>query len=158
MRSNSASSVPPRAARILVGIALLLSVAACSGPLALFPGGALEGAVTPAPTDWGFTEDVSTIQLETNPAEPYSVNIWVAALGPALYVHAGANRATWIANMEADPNVRLQVEDAVYELRASRVESQQEFDEFSRVYEEKYGNAPRNPNVDEAYLFRLVAR
>ena len=79
-------------------------------------------------------------------------------MGDALYVHAGASRSTWIEHMEADPNVRLQVADAVYELAATRVSTQDEFDRFSAVYEDKYGNEPRNPSVEEAYLFRLVPR
>ena len=58
---------------------------------------------------------MKTIQLETRPADPYSVNIWVIALGEHLYVHAGANRSEWVEHMEADPNVRLRVGDSIYE-------------------------------------------
>jgi hypothetical protein len=79
-------------------------------------------------------------------------------MGNALYVHAGANRATWIENMDADPNVRLQAGDTIYQLAATRVTSQEEFDRYSAPYEEKYGNPPRNLNVAEAYLYRLVPR
>ncbi|MDP6977998.1 MAG: nitroreductase/quinone reductase family protein [Myxococcota bacterium] len=131
---------------------------ACSGPFVLFPGGALEGRIATAPTDWGFTADTDTIQLETNPGDPYSVNIWAIGLGNVLYVHAGASHATWIENMEADPRVRVRIGETVYELNAARVEDQAEFDRFSAVYEEKYGNPPRNPSVEEAYLFRLRPR
>ena len=143
----------------LLATALLISISltACSGPFVLFPGGALEGTPAEAPSDWGFTAEVDTIQLETNPSEPYSVNIWALGLGDVLYVHAGANRATWIENMEADPRVRVRIEDKVYTLNASRVNDQEEFDRFAEVYEQKYGNAPRNPSVVEAYLFRLTA-
>ncbi|MAE95466.1 MAG: hypothetical protein CL910_12465 [Deltaproteobacteria bacterium] len=74
------------------------------------------------------------------------------------YVHAGANRSTWVENMEADPRVRLRADDSIYELVASRVEAQEEFDRFSDAYEQKYGRRPRNENVAEAYLFRLGAR
>lgn len=130
----------------------------CSQPFVLFPGKALDGTSSPSPTSWAFTDEVNTIQLETSPGDPYSVNIWVVAMDDALYVHAGASRSTWVEHMEADPNVRLQVEDAIYELAATRVASQDEFDRFSAVYEEKYGNEPRNPSVEEAYLFRLVRR
>ena len=101
---------------------------------------------------------VTTVQFETNPVEPYSVNIWVIAMDPYLYVHAGANRAQWVENMEADARVRLQVEDSIYELKAARVAGQDEFDRFSDAYEKKYGRRPRNESVEEAYLFRLAAR
>ena len=139
----------------LVSIAL---VAGCGGPVLLLPGGALEGQAAATPDSWSFTDAVDTVQLETRPADPYSVNIWVTAAGEDLYLHAGANRSTWVENIEADPNVRLRVEDSIYELAAARVEAQPEFDLFSDAYEKKYGRRPRNENVAEAYLFRLAAR
>ena len=71
---------------------------------------------------------------------------------------AGANRSTWVEYIEADPNVRLQVDDSIYELVAARVNDQAEFDRFSDAYEKKYGRRPRNESVSEAYLFRLAAR
>jgi len=132
-------------------------VAGC-GPLLVIPGGELDGVAVPAPKDWASAEDVSTIQLETRPEDPYSVNIWAVGMGPLLYVHAGANRSSWVEHMEANPDVRVRIEDKLYELRASRVESQDEFARFSDAYEEKYGSRPRNENVVEAYLFRLEAR
>lgn len=146
--------------RAALFLALMLSapMAGCGGPFVLLPGGALEGSTAPIPDSWSFTEAVKTVQLETLPADPYSVNIWVIAMGENLYVHAGANRSTWVENMEADPEVRLRVNDSIYELVASRVDRQQEFDRFSDAYEQKYGRRPRNGNVAEAYLFRLGAR
>jgi len=146
--------------RLILFLASILSapIAGCSGPVLLLPGGALEGSTVAPPESWAFTDAVKTIQLETRPDDPYSVNIWVIALGESLYVHAGTHRSTWVENMEADPNVRLRVDDAIYELVAARVEEQAEFDRFSDAYEKKYGRRPRNGNVSEAYLFRLSAR
>ena len=145
-----------------VNTALLLSTVAalafgCGGPFLVLPGGALDGTPAPTPSDWAFTRGVSTVQLESNPADPYSVNIWAVGMDAAIYVHAGASRSTWVENMEADANVRLQVESTVYDLRAERVEAQEEFDRFSDAYEEKYGSRPRNEDVAAAYLFRLEA-
>ena len=143
---------------IELGLAVLtVCTLGCNAPTLVFPGGALEGKVTPAPETWAFTDSIDTIQLETRPADPYSVNIWIIALDRDLYVHAGANRATWVEAMEVDPNVRLGVDDSVYELVAARVTGQDEFDRFSDAYEKKYGRRPRNENVGEAYLFRLAA-
>ena len=82
----------------------------------------------------------------------------MVGLGDVAYVHAGASRATWVEHMEADPNVRLRVDGTLYELAAVRVADQDEFDRFADAYEKKYGNRPRNENVDEAYLFRLGGR
>ena len=140
---------------------LLLVLAICTGcgPTLLFPGGALDGKSAAVPEDWpAVSGDVSTIQLETRPADPYSVNIWAVGIGPRLYIHAGANRSTWVEHMEEDPKVRVRIEGMLYEVTASRVETQEEFDRFSDAYENKYGNRPRNENVQEAYLFRLIAR
>ena len=123
----------------------------------MIPGGKLEGAPAAPPSDWSLADDVSTVQLETNPQDPYSVNIWAVGIGPILYVHAGANRSTWVEHMEADPQVRVRIEEDIYTLRASRVEGQDEFDRFSDAYEEKYGSRPRNEVVSEAYLFQLSA-
>jgi hypothetical protein len=147
------------AKRVLLFV-LVSSVAAvgCGKPLLLLPGGALDGTPTAVPESWSFTDAVETVQLETRPADPYSVNIWVTAADEALYVHAGANRSTWVEHIEADPKVRLRVNDSIYELSASRVVDQGEFDRFSDAYEKKYGRRPRNESVTEAYLFRLAAR
>lgn len=142
-------------------VALLLGLvvtAGCSRPLLLLPGGALEGEPAPPPESWAFTEGVDTVQLETRPGDPYSVNIWTVAVGDHLYVHAGTNRSAWVEHIEANPEVRMQVEDRIYALSAARVETQEEFDRFSDAYEAKYDRRPRNENVDEAYLFRLSAR
>ena len=141
----------------LIAMSSLFLVASC-GPFLLLPGGKLEGTAAPAMSDWAFTDEVKTVQLETRPEDPYSVNIWAVGMGPLLYVHAGAKRSRWVENMEANPDVRVRVEEKLYDLRASRVEGQDEFTRFSNAYEEKYGSRPRNENVMEAYLFRLEAR
>lgn len=147
----------PRTAPSLALVVTLL-LAGCSGPCVLMPGGPLEGPVAPTPPSWAFTDEIDTIQLETNPVEPYSVNIWVIAIGDGLYVHAGANRAEWVEHMETEPNVRLRAGDSIYELAAARVIDQAAFDRFSDAYERKYGRRPRNEDVGEAYLFRLIGR
>jgi hypothetical protein len=141
----------------LIALSSLFLVAGC-GPFLILPGGELDGSTAPAPNDWSFSDEVSTVQLETRPDDPYSVNIWAVGMGPALYVHAGANRTSWVEHMEANSDVRVRVADKLYDLRASRVEDQDEFTRFSDAYEEKYGSRPRNENVGEAYLFRLEAR
>jgi len=145
--------------RILLALAsFLLFVPACSGPFLLLPGGELEGEVSPVPADWSFTDEISTIQIEANPSDPYSVNIWATAAGEALYLHAGANRATWVEYLETDPRLRIKVEDRLYELAATRVTDAGEFAAFADRYETKYGNRPRNENVSEVFLLRLEAR
>jgi hypothetical protein len=150
-------AIPTRHVFVLA-VLLVTCLASCGGPFVLLPGGALEGETAAVPPSWSFTDEVDTVQLESRPRDPYSVNIWVIALDAHLYVHAGDNRATWVENMEADPNVRLGVDGSIYELAASRVGSQSEFDLFADAYEHKYGRRPGNENVSEAYLFRLGSR
>ena len=140
----------------LIAISSLLLVVGC-GPFVLLPGGKLDGAAVPAPNDWSFTDDVTTVQLETRPEDPYSVNIWAVGMGSGLYLHRGAKRSSWVEHIEVNPNVRIRIGDELYDLRASRVESQEEFARFSDAYEAKYSMRPRNENVAEAYLFRLAA-
>ena len=123
-----------------------------------FSGGALDGTSATPPQDWAWTDEVSTIQLETRPEDPYSVNIWAVGIDQKLYVHAGDNRSTWVENMEADSSVRVLINEELYELEAVRVEDQAEFDVFAIAYETKYGWRPGNENVDEAYLFYLQAQ
>ena len=146
--------------RLLLLLALTLAAphVGCGDPFLLLPGGALEGTTKAVPGDWAFTDAVNTVQLETRRADPYSVNIWATAVGDHLYVHAGANRSTWVEHIEADPAVRVRVGDSIYELVAGRVEAQEEFDRFSDAYERKYDRRPRNENFAEVYLFRLAAR
>lgn len=145
-------------AALVLGLLGAFALAGCGRPFVLLPGGALEGATSPLPASWAFTDEVDTIQLETRPDEPYSVNIWVIALDAHLYVHAGASRSAWIENMEADPRVRLRAEGKIYELAAARVTDQTEFTRFADAYEKKYDRRPRNENIGEVYLFRLGAR
>jgi hypothetical protein len=140
-------------------LALLLTAwAGCSDPFLTLPGGELEGEPAPVPEDWGFTDAVSTIQIETRPEDPYSVNIWVVAMEDVLYLHAGATRATWVEHLEADPRLRVRIEGRLYELSAARVGSVEEFARFADAYEAKYGVRPRNEKVAEVYLMRLEAR
>ena len=137
---------------------LTLLLAACSSDWLPFSSGEIDGEVVPIPADWSDVADAEVIQLETNPADPYSVNLWIIEMNGALYVHAGANRATWVENIESSPLVRVGNDGRIYELQASRVTSPDEFEALSEIYKKKYGNYPRNPNIEEIYLFRLTPR
>ncbi len=141
--------------RAAVALAVLLPLGCSYIP---FSGGELEGTLEPVPEDWGVLADASVIEIETRPSESYSVKLWAVAKGPVVYLHAGANRAEWVAHLEADPRVRMLVGESLYELNGSRVTTQEEFDLFTEVYEAKYGVRPRNENVEEAYLLRLERR
>lgn len=128
------------------------------GPTLLMPGGRLAGPEAAVPADWAFSDEISTIQLETRPGDPYSVNIWAVGLGDRLYVHAGANRSRWVQNLMAEPQARVRVGGTLYPVVAVRVEDPAEFAAFADAYQKKYGLRPRNENVAEVYLYRLGPR
>ena len=156
MTMNLSRSLKSLFSQGLVIFSFAVLLAACE--YIPFSGGELKGVLTPTPTDWGATAAVDVIELETNVSDPYSVKLWVIAIDSALYVHAGANRATWVENIERDADVRLLADELLYELRAERVTGAKEFAHFSDRYEIKYGRRPRNENVDEVYLYRLGRR
>ncbi|MCP5071249.1 MAG: nitroreductase family deazaflavin-dependent oxidoreductase [bacterium] len=140
---------------LVVLSAFMLS--ACEGPVAVFPGGALGGPVKPVPQSFAFASDAGTIQLETHPEDPYSVNIACAVVGDELYISAGDNKSRWVENMEANPLVRLRIDGDIYELRAHRVTGDIEMRAFA---DEWTKNAwARDPTtLDEVWVYRLAAR
>lgn len=144
--------------KIVATLAGIILLSACSAEWLPVSGGALEGETVPAPENWSIVAAEEIIQFETRPADPYSVNLWVIEMGGDLYVHAGANRATWVEHIEADPAVRLGHEGRIWALTAARVTDADEFARFAAGWEAKYGSEPRNMNVAEAYLYRLTPR
>ena len=144
--------------KILITLLAMTLLAGCSSDNIPLPSGALEGELTSPPANWSGVRDLEVIRLETQPADPYSVKLWVVEMGGALYVHAGDNRAQWVENIEADSRVRLGAQGKLYELSAFRVYDQEEFDAFSDPWEAKYGRRPGNEDIKEVYLFRLQAR
>ena len=145
------------AVRNLVGTLTILLFATGCGPFIPLASGELTGNDTPVPATWELLDDVSTVQVETRPIDPYSVNLWVVAIDDVAYIHAGDNRTNWVEHLESDPSARMRVDESIYTLRAARVSTQEEFDRFSVAYDAKFGIQPRNGNVDEVYLFRLEA-
>lgn len=141
----------------LLACLLAPALPACGGPVAVFPGGALTGPVKPAPESFAFARDAGTVQLETRPEDPYSVNIACAVVGDALYVSAGDNRARWVENLEANPLVRLRIEGDVYELRAERVTDDVEMRAFAAEWT-RHAWARDPTGLDEVWVYRLADR
>jgi hypothetical protein len=136
----------------------LLLVLGC-GPLVMIPGGSLSGDVQPAPADWSFTDEVETVQLETRPSDPYSVNVWGVGVGDIFYIASGRGvDAAWAEHIEANPNVRLRVGDAIYELDATRTSDPAELDAFLVAAKAKYDFEPEPGQRETAVLYRLTPR
>ena len=143
----------------VLGILAVLLVTGCSSEMLPFSSGALEGgSVVPAPADWRGVAEREVVQLESQPSDPYSVNIWVLGEETHLYVFAGGTKANWIEHIEMDPNVRMKIGDSIYELVAERVTDADEFEHFAQGWEAKYGRRPWNEDVNDTYLMRLTAR
>ena len=136
---------------------LAAALLGCGGPFAVFPGGELDGPVKAAPESFAFAHDAGTVQLETRPDDPYSVNIACAVVEDDLYISAGDNKARWVENIEADPLVRMRIEGDLYELRAERVTDDAEMQTFAAEWT-KHAWARDPTELDEVWVYRLEAR
>lgn len=141
-------------------VGLLLCCLGCGGPLVMFPAGELSGTVVATPSDWTFTDEIETVQLETRPEDPYSVNIWGVAIGRDFFIASGRGMDNaWAQHIEADPRVRLRVGTQLYELRAIVSRDPVERERFLSALSEKYeAFDPDEEQPSEAVLFRLEAR
>jgi hypothetical protein len=137
---------------------LLLATLGCNGPFALLPGGMLDGEVKPAPSDWAFAGDYGTVQLETRPEDPYSVNVAYTVMEGRLYVNAGDTETRWVKNMTVSPLVRLRMDGVLYDLRAERVTDAAEISAFGEAWTSQ-SMFRRDPvELGEVWVYRLVSR
>jgi len=140
----------------IVTLPLLLALTAC-GPILMIPGGELGGTVTAAPDDWSFTDEVGTVQLETRPGDPYSVNIWCTSINGQLMI--GTDRSTaWAGYIAADPRVRLRVDGAIYELVATPTVDPRDAAAFQAAIVAKYDYEPDPEQQATAVQFWLSPR
>ena len=143
----------------------LLVFAGC-GPLGPFPGRALSGEVKPTPADWSFVANVEQAQLETNPVDPRSTNIWLGSQNGALYISSSMiygpklpSERGWVRDVEADERVRLRVDGGLYELRAERVLDEAEAAAARSMLERKYELGPDDLDPErEVWVWRLEPR
>ena len=137
---------------------LILAACGCGGPFGLLPGGGLDGESRPAPSDWVIAADHGTAQLETRPEDPYSVNLVYTIVKNRLYVNAGDTETQWVANMNANPLVRLRVDGVLYDLRAERVTDAGEISAFAEAWtsQSKFRRDPAG--YEEVWIYRLGPR
>lgn len=140
---------------------LVAGVLACSGPLAVIPGGQLSGQLAEAetvPADWSFAGEYGFFKLETRPSDPYSVNIAFTVVGGALYAYAGATETQWVKNMEKNPLVIVGMDGTLYPLRATRVTHSNEIEKFGTAWTSQ-NSFHRDPkDSEEVWLYRLGRR
>ena len=143
-------------ARLVLALTSVLAVAACSEPFVTIPGDELAGRALDPPTEWHDVPD--TIQLETRPVDPYSINIWGVGVGPDLYVATSADGTTWTGFLEADDSVRVRLDDRIYSLQATEVGDAAERNRVAAAYAEKYDVDPGDGWVIEGMIIRLDRR
>ena len=144
--------------RAFFAMIAMLVVAGCE-PTFVFAGGELSGTERPTPTDWSFTEDIGTVQIETRPTDPYSVNVWGVSINRYFYVAASdARDAAWARAIEAEPQVRLRVGGDIYPLLAKRTEDPDELADVTDAYIDKYGGERERSFIQHAWVFRLGSR
>jgi hypothetical protein len=148
----------PKESSLRFPILLALAFATgCGGPLVMLPGGALSGPVEPIPRSWAFTDAYETVQLETRPADPYSVNVWGVAIGEHFYV-AGSAGNKWASHVAEDPAVRLRIDGIVYALEATPTDREEDLAAFLAAIEKKYDWEPDAEQRERAILYRLSPR
>jgi len=135
-----------------------VAFAACSGPCGLLPGGALAGETRPVPADWGFAGDAGTMQLETHPEAPYSVNIAYTILDGVFYINAGDTETQWVEHIATSPLVKARLDGVLYEMRAVRVEDAEEIARFGEAWTGQSLFRRDPAGFDEAWVYRLVPR
>ncbi len=138
----------------VIGLALM----GCSEPFITLPGDQLAGEVADAPAQWTGIADVKVMQLETRADDPYSVNVWLAALGPNLYLATGENGTNWTVYLQQDRHVRLRIEGIIYLLEAVAVTDPAERERVAREYVRKYEVDVGDNWVIKGQVFRLDRR
>jgi hypothetical protein len=151
----------PQLARAILTISIVL-LAGCGGPLGPFGGGKLSGDEHKRSVDsWAFAADIEVIQLETNPSDPESINIWLGVVDDKLYLPSSlilgeenpAQRG-WVKNVLADPHVRLRINDTVYPATAVRVTDPELEERIKSQMLKKYGEES-TAQSDAAWIFRI---
>lgn len=143
---------------------LAVGVLVACGPLGPISGGRLRGSVEAPPADWSAAHAAETVQLESHPDDPYSVNVWCGALDGRLYVPTSLilgpddpSEREWVRNAMDDPRVRLRVDGVVYELVAVRVDDPAEIEAARAMLLAKYETEP-DEHSGKAWIFRLEPR
>lgn len=143
--------------RILILLSALI-LASCE-PMGPLPGGQLSGEVKAIPDNWSAYSEVEILQLETRPDDPYSLNIWGVGLGKDYYVASGGGgESSWVDHIIDNPEVRLRIDNNIFELKAVRVTDEEELALVLKRYKEKYDMEAQGEDAAQAWLFRLDRR
>lgn len=142
----------------LLLIACFASLSGCAEPFIVLAGGELTGEVADPPVDWSQFDEEEIIQLETQPDDPYSINIWMVGAGPDLYIATGDDPTNWTEHIDRNPDVRVRIRGTLYELEATRVTDREEKLRIGMEYVRKFDVDEDDNWVQNGQLFRLDRR
>jgi hypothetical protein len=142
--------------RILIVVILATILVGCSEPRSMIPGGQLSGEVFAVPPSW--VDVPGTIQVETRPSDPYSINIWGVGIGQHLYIATSDSGTTWSDFINADSDVRARVGSSLYELSATSIIDPAERSRVAAAYVSKFELDKDDNWVDSGLIFRLDRR
>lgn len=150
-----------RPARTLLALLALLPLA-CIDPADRRPGLWLTGEIAEeAGGDWSFTDAHREIAIETRTPWliPHSVTIVCAANEGRFFVGArNPEGKRWVANVDRDPDVRLQIEGRIYEQRLVPLEDDQDQATARAAYAAKYGWPESPADQPPIRYFEVVDR
>ena len=120
--------------------AMLCLTAACN-PSDQQPGIWLNGSDADYPSDWTFTDAHREIAVEVN--TPYfiahSVTVWCAQVDGTLYIGARSpEEKNWPGWVDDEPNVRLLVNESIFEAALADVSATDEITTLEQAYIGKY--------------------
>lgn len=97
---------------------ILLAIAAPIGPM---PGFRIGGSAAEPPADWTGADLPDEILFAAYDGPlPYVVTIWIVESGGDLYV-VGDPASTWVEKATSSPEVKVRINDAVYDMTATRM-------------------------------------
>ena len=149
-----------------ITLSLALLALAC-GPIGPFSSGQLKGELQSGPVaGWTFLDSEETVQLETRPDDPYSINIWIGRHDGKPYIVTSLilgeeepSQRAWVQQVEKDPRVRIRVAGKLYERRAVRVSDPDEAETVRAKLMAKYEvESEDDGRTGRAWIFRLDAR
>ena len=135
---------------IVVCLALLLIAARINGfePNERRPGLWLKGNLVTTPvTDWSFTDDIETVNVQTNTwyLLPHSVTTYCVAYRGQLYLTSVYRKGleyphgrSWNADVARDPHVRLKIGNQLYDRTLSYVSDPAEREPVIAAKRKKY--------------------
>ena len=131
----------------------LVMLTSCGDPIVMIPGKVLSGKELPPPQFWKNVPD--TIQVETNLADSYSINIWGVGIAEDLYIATGEDGTKWSAFIDQNPDVRVRIDKNIYNLTAILINQNEEREKVIAAYITKYDVDKDGNWLQTGLIFRL---